>query len=236
MSYFISIPLYIAKTSKVAYWDLETLLEQHFQPSLVHDYQCHRCGARDRILHLRNMIKTLKHGNNYDSTQFPGLIRTARCMALEQELEIFKCWEITHPMDSRFTFLYDLPVCQNLAKITTQIIRLPKVLSLHIVRSGLSQFGAIIKRLDPVDFPAHLDLSTMQFGGSASQSMRYNLKSIIVHCGSHQTGHYVCFRLLKTHWIRISDESVHQVSWNAVKSESSNVHMLFYEKADPGEQ
>ena len=59
----------------------------------------------------------------------------------------------------------------------------------------------------------------------------YNLKAVISHYGTHNYGHYICYRKLRGSWWRVSDESVYVVT----EEEALNAHgtfMLFYEYND----
>lgn len=62
----------------------------------------------------------------------------------------------------------------------------------------------------------------------------YNLKAVISHYGTHNYGHYICYRKLRGTWWRISDESVYIIDEEEVLN-SSGTFMLFYE-FDNGQQ
>ncbi|EGW31673.1 uncharacterized protein SPAPADRAFT_62284 [Spathaspora passalidarum NRRL Y-27907] len=59
----------------------------------------------------------------------------------------------------------------------------------------------------------------------------YNLKSVISHYGTHNYGHYICYRKLRGSWWRISDESVYVVSEEEVLN-GQGTFLLFYEFDD----
>lgn len=59
----------------------------------------------------------------------------------------------------------------------------------------------------------------------------YNLKAAISHYGTHNYGHYICYRKHRGSWWRISDESVYVVTANEVLR-SQGTFMLFYELDD----
>ncbi|SCU89712.1 LAFA_0E20274g1_1 [Lachancea sp. 'fantastica'] len=58
--------------------------------------------------------------------------------------------------------------------------------------------------------------------------LTYALRSVIVHYGSHNYGHYIAFRKFRGLWWRISDESVYVVEEAEVLS-TPGVFMMFYE-------
>lgn len=61
-----------------------------------------------------------------------------------------------------------------------------------------------------------------------SGPLTYALRSVIVHYGSHNYGHYIAFRKFRGLWWRISDETVYVVDEAEVLS-TPGVFMLFYE-------
>lgn len=58
--------------------------------------------------------------------------------------------------------------------------------------------------------------------------LTYALRSVIVHYGTHNYGHYIAYRKYRGVWWRISDESVYVVDEAEVLS-TPGVFMLFYE-------
>lgn len=61
-----------------------------------------------------------------------------------------------------------------------------------------------------------------------SGPLTYVLRSVIVHYGTHNYGHYIAFRKYRGTWWRISDETVYTVDEAEVLS-TPGVFMLFYE-------
>lgn len=58
--------------------------------------------------------------------------------------------------------------------------------------------------------------------------LTYSLRSVVVHYGTHNYGHYIAFRRYRGCWWRISDETVYVVDETEVLS-TPGVFMLFYE-------
>ncbi|SCV05373.1 LANO_0H06062g1_1 [Lachancea nothofagi CBS 11611] len=58
--------------------------------------------------------------------------------------------------------------------------------------------------------------------------LTYALRSVIVHYGTHNYGHYIAFRKFRGLWWRISDETVYVVEEEEVLS-TPGVFMMFYE-------
>lgn len=59
----------------------------------------------------------------------------------------------------------------------------------------------------------------------------YHLKAVIVHYGTHNYGHYICYRKYRGTWWRVSDELVYVVTEQEVL-EGHGTFMLFYEYDD----
>ncbi|KAF3986446.1 hypothetical protein FT663_04798 [Candidozyma haemuli var. vulneris] len=66
---------------------------------------------------------------------------------------------------------------------------------------------------------------------SGNRDLLYNLKAVISHYGTHNYGHYICYRKYRGTWWRISDESVYVVNEGDVLN-SQGTFMLFYEWDD----
>lgn len=68
---------------------------------------------------------------------------------------------------------------------------------------------------------------------TSDKTMHYRLKSVVVHYGSHNFGHYISYRRDSRHgiWWRISDQNVNQVDINQVLN-VQGVFMLFYEQVE----
>ncbi|SCU88673.1 LADA_0E11474g1_1 [Lachancea dasiensis] len=58
--------------------------------------------------------------------------------------------------------------------------------------------------------------------------LTYALRSVIVHYGTHNYGHYIAFRKFRGLWWRISDETVYVVEEEEVLS-TPGIFMMFYE-------
>lgn len=59
----------------------------------------------------------------------------------------------------------------------------------------------------------------------------YNLKAVVSHYGTHNYGHYICYRKYRGTWWRVSDETVHVVREEEVL-DGRGTFMLFYERDD----
>lgn len=79
------------------------------------------------------------------------------------------------------------------------------------------------------DFPEPpVTLKPIKVANTPDGPLTYQLKSVIIHYGSHNYGHYIAFRKLRGCWWRISDESMALVNESEVLG-IPGVFMLFYE-------
>lgn len=67
--------------------------------------------------------------------------------------------------------------------------------------------------------------------GIKNPKLLYNLKAIVSHYGTHNYGHYICYRKLRGTWWRISDESVYVINEDEFLN-AQGTFMLFYELGD----
>lgn len=67
-----------------------------------------------------------------------------------------------------------------------------------------------------------------KISNSPATPLTYSLRSVIIHYGTHNYGHYIAFRKYRGVWWRISDETVYVVEEAEVLS-TPGVFMLFYE-------
>ncbi|KAH3901243.1 ubiquitin-specific protease UBP1 SCDLUD_002731 [Saccharomycodes ludwigii] len=78
--------------------------------------------------------------------------------------------------------------------------------------------------ISEINMPTISSLSTSVPSGP----LTYCLRSVIVHYGTHNYGHYIAFRKYRGCWWRISDETAYVVDEQEVLS-TPGVFMLFYE-------
>ena len=108
-----------------------------------------------------------------------------------------------------------------------------------------------MKNQASVSFPDDLDLSRyvtthelsmdpekpISVWKEGDPKTEYRLRSVIVHYGLHNMGHYVAYRLTEEGWFRISDEDVEKSSREEVLREGARgVFMLMYEKVQTHEE
>lgn len=121
----------------------------------------------------------------------------------------------------------------------------PDTMMIHINRSVFDlRMGLIRKNTATVKFPPVLDISaytcdpkdstnfdprTKMHGLPSGSEDLYDLKAAVVHYGSANFGHYICFRKFHGLWWRISDDQVDLTTESQVLN-TQGVFMLFYER------
>lgn len=78
------------------------------------------------------------------------------------------------------------------------------------------------------DIPLQSEIVVPSSSTVPAGPLTYSLRSVVVHYGTHNYGHYIAFRRYRGCWWRISDESVYVVEEAEVLS-TPGVFMLFYE-------
>ncbi|RKP33737.1 hypothetical protein BJ085DRAFT_23148, partial [Dimargaris cristalligena] len=152
---------------------------------------------------------------------------------------------------------------QRPTRCTKQIMfaRPPPILCVHFSRSIFHPSGQTLKNDCHVDFPEILDLTPFVTGqletqprqpltkarwvpspsttgpDAATSTFQYRLQAVLVHRGSHSSGHFITYRRARVdqaseQWFRISDETVDPVELPQVLA-AGDAYMLFYERITP---
>ncbi|BFZ65215.1 hypothetical protein YB2330_006378 [Saitoella coloradoensis] len=117
----------------------------------------------------------------------------------------------------------------------TRLLTAPGVLVIHLNRSVYLPNGDTARNPCHVSFGEKLSL-----GG-----VRYKLRSMITHTGSHSFGHFIAWRRVEAvpgkaskgekdpnKWWRMSDEDVKRVGWGEVRRQTRGVYLLMYEREE----
>lgn len=211
---------------------LEELLEEFIKMETISGVECYRCSLIDYEQELRRrstedgpmgaMFK--KRADQIDS-------------ALQAKIIDEKLYADLKPKK--------LKVLGDKTKQVMLAFPVSDVLMIHINRSVFDmRTGYMGKNYTPVVFPMRLDVSPWVISNDDSENsdpkkkmhgvhgdpIWYELKATVIHYGSADFGHYVCFRKDKEGiWWRISDNNVDLSSASQVQR-SQGVFMLFYEK------
>lgn len=99
--------------------------------------------------------------------------------------------------------------------------------------TSTSESDADMNSVDPqtVSTAATPEADNQDASNEVDPRLMYDLKAVISHYGTHNYGHYICYRKYRGTWWRISDESVYIVTQDEVLN-SQGTFMLFYEFND----
>ncbi|KAK9727428.1 ubiquitin-specific protease ubp1 [Basidiobolus ranarum] len=230
---FDNISLILPRTTKCT---LEECLQNYTSIDSLTDFSCRQCSlnaTRCRIM------KSLEQ-----ATSEPKISLLKKTLA-----------RIEHALAGDLsTELPDIKITRITSKHTTKQVmfaRPPPILCLHLSRSIFLSNGMSAKNSCLVEFPVQLDLNPFCTDGHLSvsplkpisihrktspdnreRSILYTLKSVVVHYGSHYSGHFATYRRQgdesSKRWLRISDDKVEEVDLEEVLN--CEAYMLFYEK------
>jgi ubiquitin carboxyl-terminal hydrolase 1 len=198
---------------------LEECIHEAFKIETLEDVECPKCTLLAYRNILLRLVKTLsntpsgteakKRLKAIDKALKSGKIEDTMLLGVENEKEMRK-------------FIQRSPKTKH-----SMIARAPKILILHIQRSRFNTFPRrALKNQASVSFPMVLDISQFVTTPILSMDPRepisiwnegdvrtvYRLKSVIVHYGFHNIGHYIAYRRAGDTWFRISDDVVEYVS------------------------
>lgn len=220
-------------------YDLHKLLDEWIKPEIIDDVNCNRCGLQQtKEFILQSLEQSSSEKLTADFTK----------RVSEIDLELSKDY-VTDEVFEKLTIKRMVRKTRKSKQIL--LSRPPPLLCMHINRSVFDpNTYMVMKNSKNVEFPAILDLNPIVAGPAEinmdarlsfkrpaesdapqNQNLLYNLKAVISHYGTHNYGHYICYRKFRGTWWRISDESVYVVSEGEVLN-SQGTFMLFYEMDD----
>lgn len=240
----ISSSVGLSLSANVDHFTLLDLLKEYTHLETISGVECYRCS----LVALEHIIKDKLDANDKPMPEPLRKPFEKRLDEIQQTLQ--------HDVidETKYKALKPQKVKELIDK-SKQIMFAkppPKVLAIHLNRSVFDlSTGYIRKNLSPVDYDEYLDLTpfvvadiddpenkdpkhTMRAaaeGTEVDDNLRYRLKSVVIHYGSHNFGHYICFRRDSRHgiWWRISDHNVIQVDIDQVLN-AQGVFMVFYEQ------
>jgi ubiquitin carboxyl-terminal hydrolase 1 len=228
----------------------------------LNDVTCRKCSLIDTVRELSTEIEAL--------SDQPQHIEKLECLE-RVKLDIkhrLDAGRIQEEVDSEQQLKGYLNTVSRVSTKQAMFAKPPKTLCLHVNRSTYLPTGEIYKNTCQIKFPELLDLTPFCTNGtlhtqphlpiseqlevddSLNQqlSVKYRLMSIIVHYGSHDFGHFICYKRrlyadqcgcnqckdpytnLVPHdseWLKVSDEDVHACTLEEVLL--ANPYMLLYQ-------
>ncbi|TIA90536.1 hypothetical protein E3P99_01492 [Wallemia hederae] len=233
---------------------LEDLLAEYTALETIDDAACRRCSLRATLTRLRADVAHLMPADSRSPVSSSRRRRIREAAHRERRLTALLRDGGDLHADPR---LADIPLERSGGGSTKQVLiaRPPRILGLHINRSAFLPSGTAAKNPCRVVFPETLDLAPFATTGRLETAPRaplssarrealeqlaadgtlphqslYALASVVVHYGSHASGHYVTFRRAADGWLRASDANVQPVALDDVLAQ--NPFMLFYERQE----
>lgn len=189
---------------------LDECLQKEFEMEILEDVECEKCTLLAYRANLLRLVETLPS---------PSLeIAQSRLAKIDLALKSGKIEDGTLVGGDLKRFIRRSPKTKH-----HMIARPPSLLAFHIQRSSFQNYtGRALKNQAPVSFPIMLDMSDYVTTSELSMDPEepisvwkeggvrtiYRLRSVIVHYGLHNIGHYVAYRQFDGKWFRISDEDV----------------------------
>lgn len=212
-------------------YNLIDLIRSYCEMETIPDVECYRCT----LLDYRKKLEA--------RAEAPGLLQEALKRRIA-ELDAVVAAKIID--DKRYQELKykGQKILGVKTKQTLFAPPLADVIMVHINRSVFDMnSGYSRKNYSPVDFPALLDMSEFTTDPDNPKNaelatdmhpvndddLKYQLKAAVMHYGSANFGHYVCFRKFNGVWWRTNDDSV-ELTTEAQVLESKGIFMLFYER------
>lgn len=191
-------------------------LQKAFEIEILDDVECQKCTLLAYRGNLLRLIDKLPSGNT------ATVEATRRLERIDLALRSGKLDDASLLGGDVKKFI------QRSQKTKHQMIaRPPRLLAFHIQRSNFHNFtGRALKNQASVGFPRMLDVSEYVTTSELSMDPEepisqwkegdvrtvYRLKSVVVHYGLHNIGHYVAYRCVEDKWFRISDEDVEYIA------------------------
>jgi ubiquitin carboxyl-terminal hydrolase 16 len=152
---------------------LDECFRQQFRAEEIEDYRCDKC----RLVHMHARLEREANAASPPSAVRDELDQLDRAITLDPE---------SLPDGTPLTRGLDRDMPRRTVSRTSRISRHPRVLVVHLSRSIFS--GGSQKNAAKVAFPERLLL------GSLTEPVAYRLLSVVMHRGSHDSGHYDSFR------------------------------------------
>ncbi|MCJ1325383.1 hypothetical protein MMC10_002046 [Thelotrema lepadinum] len=170
---FVMLTLSVPQKSSTT---LNDCFDAHFKREIIDDYKCDRC----RLVHAISVFEQdlRKESSPNAQREIQNKIERLK-VAIEEDPE-------QPPKDIK------LPPSQDARnrKIErhVKLTQFPQILVIHLSRSIFDVRSSSAKNLAKVSFPERLPL------GSLLDRRNYKLLGMISHKGTHNSGHYECFR------------------------------------------
>lgn len=235
----LNLPLNSADRSR---FTLQELIDEWTKKESIDGVECNRCGI---LLMKTKILEKIEELKLKDQVNEKFLV-----MLNNRIDEIDSALTNKSISDEVYKKLHSENNLTKSEKVKQSFLaRPPPLLSIHINRSVFDPVTYMVKKNSAkIDFPMELDLSDFtatsddinmdgrlefrkqdESGETIKHDkLKYKLKSVVSHFGTHNYGHYIAFRKIRGSWWRISDEIV-RLSTESEVLGSQGTFMLFYE-------
>lgn len=232
---------------------LGELIDEFCKPDVIDGVECNRCSL---VAIKENLIERLDNLQESENDLKGSKLLIEKIQQPLSEIDNVLSKKCIH--DDIYKKLHTKNMVQKSRKVKQSYLsRPPALLCIHINRSVFDPRTYMVRKNNAkIDFPLELDLkdfvasvddinsdARLQFRKQDEDGkkidrgnlLKYNLKSVISHFGTHNYGHYIAFRKHKGNWWHLSDEIVRLSSEEEVLG-SQGTFMLFYEISNAGDE
>lgn len=220
---------------------LEDLISEYCKLEIISGVECYRCSLNGMLTEVE------KKANDASTSDQIRSIFNERAKELQAALDT----KVIDEKDYKKLRPNNIKVKSDKSKQTMFGIPTNPILMIHINRSVFDMYtGYTRKNHTPVKFPLILDMSPYVVDVNDEESNKdvhvsmkpkeensnllWELRAAIVHIGSHNFGHYECYRRCDAgFWWKISDETVTLAKESQVLN-AQGAFMLFYENIQNG--
>lgn len=239
----LNIPMEGANRNR---FTLGELISEFCKPEIIDGVECSRCNL---VTVKEKLIERLENLKDNETNLSGSKLLITKIVERIQQIDDALSRNCIH--DDVYKKLHTKNMVQKGRKVKQSYLsRPPPLLCIHINRSVFDPRTYMVRKNNAkIDFPLSLDLSDfvasdddinldarLEFRKQdedatkldRGNTLRYTLKSVISHFGTHNYGHYIAFRKIRGNWWHISDETVRLSSEEEVLA-SQGTFMLFYE-------
>ena len=228
---------------------LGELISEFCKPDVIDGVECNRCSL---VAVRENLAERLQNLEQNETGMAGAKLLKEKIESRLSEIDEVLSKKCIH--DDVYDKLHTKNMVRKSRKVKQSYLsRPPALLCIHVNRSVFDPRTYMVRKNNAkIDFPLELDMSDfvasvddintdarLEFRKQDEETnkidrgntLRYELKSVISHFGTHNYGHYIAYRKHRGNWWHISDEIVRLSTQEEVLG-SQGTFMLFYEIVD----
>ena len=228
---------------------LGELVSEFCKPDVIDGVECNRCSL---VAVRENLAERLQNLEQNETGMAGAKLLKEKIESRLTEIDEVLSKRCIH--DDVYEKLHTKNMVRKSRKVKQSYLsRPPALLCIHVNRSVFDPRTYMVRKNNAkIDFPLELDMSDfvasvddintdarLEFRKQdeetkkidRSNTLKYELKSVISHFGTHNYGHYIAYRKHRGNWWHLSDEIVRLSTQEEVLG-SQGTFMLFYEILD----